>query len=147
MKQSFVGHDLSGWQRSQQPVFECDRLHGQIYQRDDLTAHVHRRRPVWGIHSHQWSRTSAARINLLPTLATLSVFTATLYPKRPQRRNMALLVSSPLNPELSDTSSFYPRRRLADCRTPLYFICLLYIQRCLSFVLLSFDVLSLKCLQ
>lgn len=115
MKRSFVGYDLSGWQRSQQPVFVCDRLHGQIYQGDDLTAHAHRRRPVWGIHSYQRSRTSTARINLLPTLATLSVFTATLYPKRPQRRNMALLVSSQLNPELSDTSSFYPRRRLDDC--------------------------------
>lgn len=72
--------------------------------------HIHNEgmKRVWGTHdSCQRSRARTALINLLPTLATHSLFTATLYPKRPRRRNMALLVSLQLTPELSDTGSFY----------------------------------------
>lgn len=54
---------------------------------------------VWGTHySYQRSRTHKALINLLPTLATLVFFTATLYLKQPCRRNMVLLVSLKLTP-------------------------------------------------
>lgn len=59
--------------------------------------------------SYQRSHTRTALINLLPTLATLVFFTATLYPKRPWRCNIALLVSldPPPPPQLLDTDSFY----------------------------------------
>lgn len=73
----------------------------QIYEGLHIRAHIHDRgmKCVWGTHnSQQRSRTCATLINLPPTLAARSFFTATLYPKRPWRCNMALLVSLRLNP-------------------------------------------------
>lgn len=83
------------------PVYVCELTPRWIYERVELTALTHDggMKLVWGTRdSYQRSRTRAALINLLPTLATLVFFTATLYPKRPRRRNMALLVSPQLTP-------------------------------------------------